>query len=173
MSDSLWPHELQHTRPPYPSPTPRVHSNSHYSAIKRNAFESVLMKWMNLEPIIQSEVKSKNKYCILMRAYRIYKDGTGDPTWGCKEQTFGLSGRRWGWDDLREQPWNMYITICKINDQCKFSAWSMELKAGAWGQPRGTGWGGRWLEGFRMEGYMHTCGQFMLMYDLNHHSIVK
>ena len=28
MSDSLWPHELQHTRPPYPSPTPRVHPNS-------------------------------------------------------------------------------------------------------------------------------------------------
>ena len=28
MSDSLWPHELQHTRPPCPSPTPRVHPNS-------------------------------------------------------------------------------------------------------------------------------------------------
>ena len=25
--DSLWPHELQHTRPPYPSPTPGVHSS--------------------------------------------------------------------------------------------------------------------------------------------------
>ena len=34
---------------------------------KRNAFESVLMRWMNLEPIIQSEVsqKEKDKYCIL------------------------------------------------------------------------------------------------------------
>ena len=28
VSDFLWPHELQHTRPPCPSPTPRVHSNS-------------------------------------------------------------------------------------------------------------------------------------------------
>ena len=28
VSDSLWPHELQHTRPPCPSPTPRVHSDS-------------------------------------------------------------------------------------------------------------------------------------------------
>ena len=27
MSSSLWPHEPQHTRPPYPSPTPRVHPN--------------------------------------------------------------------------------------------------------------------------------------------------
>ena len=32
MSDSLWPHELQHTRPPCPSPTPGVHSNSHPSS---------------------------------------------------------------------------------------------------------------------------------------------
>ena len=38
-----------------------------YSAIEGNTFESVLMKWMNLEPIIQSEVshKEKNKYRIL------------------------------------------------------------------------------------------------------------
>ena len=28
VSDSLWPHEVQHARPPCPSPTPRVHSNS-------------------------------------------------------------------------------------------------------------------------------------------------
>ena len=40
--------------------------NGILSAIKRSAFESVLMKWMNLEPIIQSEVsqKEKTKYCI-------------------------------------------------------------------------------------------------------------
>ena len=31
-----------------------------YSAIKKNAFESVLMRWMELEPIIQSEVREKN-----------------------------------------------------------------------------------------------------------------
>ena len=42
----------------------------YYSAIKRNAFESVLM---NLEPIIESEVsqKEKNKYSILMHTYGI------------------------------------------------------------------------------------------------------
>ena len=45
----------------------------YYSAIKRNTFESVLMRWMNLEPIIQSEVsqKEKDKYCILMHIYGI------------------------------------------------------------------------------------------------------
>ena len=45
----------------------------YYSAIKRNAFESVLMRWMNLEPIIQREVsqKEKEKYHVLMHIYRI------------------------------------------------------------------------------------------------------
>ena len=33
----------------------------YYSAIKRNAFDSVLMRWMNLEPIIQGEVKSERE----------------------------------------------------------------------------------------------------------------
>ena len=45
----------------------------YYSAIKRNIYESVLMRWMNLEPIIQSEVnqKEKDKYCILMHLHGI------------------------------------------------------------------------------------------------------
>jgi len=39
----------------------------------KRAFESVLMRWMNLEPIIQSEVsqKEKDKYCILAHIYGI------------------------------------------------------------------------------------------------------
>ena len=50
-----------------------VHIHNGVLAIKRNAFESVLMRWMNLEPIIQSEVsqKEKDKYCILTHIYRI------------------------------------------------------------------------------------------------------
>ena len=40
----------------------------------------------------------------------------------------------------------MYITVCKIDDQCKFDSISRALKAGALGQPRGMGWGGRWEE---------------------------
>ena len=42
-----------------------------YSAIEGNTFESVLMKWMNLEPIVQSEVIKRNKYCILKHMYEI------------------------------------------------------------------------------------------------------
>ena len=50
-----------------------IYTMKYYSAIKRNAFESVLMKWKKLEPIRQSEVsqKEKNKYCILMHIYGI------------------------------------------------------------------------------------------------------
>ena len=46
----------------------------------RNAFESVLMRWMNLEPIIQSEVsqEEKDKYCILTHIYGILKNGTDE-----------------------------------------------------------------------------------------------
>ena len=50
-----------------------IYTMQYYSAIKRNAFESVLMRWMDLEPIIQSEVsqKEKDKYHILTHIYRI------------------------------------------------------------------------------------------------------
>ena len=50
-----------------------IYIMQYYSAIKRNAYEPVLMRWMNLEPIIQSEVshKEKDKYHILMHTYGI------------------------------------------------------------------------------------------------------
>ena len=43
----------------------------YYSAIKQNTFESVLMRWMNLEPIIQSEVSQKEKNKYLTHTYGI------------------------------------------------------------------------------------------------------
>ena len=51
-----------------------------YSAIKRNTFESVLMRWMSLEPIIQSEVsqREKDKYHILTHIYGIWKNDTDE-----------------------------------------------------------------------------------------------
>ena len=82
-----------------------------YSAIKKNSFESVLMRWMKLEPIIQSEVsqKDKDQYSILTHIYGILKDGNNNPICKtekerhrCTEETFGLCGRRRGWDVLRE-----------------------------------------------------------------------
>ena len=53
----------------------------YYSAIKRNKFKSVVIRQMNLEPLIQSEVsqKEKDKYCILTRINEIQKNGTDYP----------------------------------------------------------------------------------------------
>ena len=50
-----------------------IYTMEYYSAIKRNAFESVLMRRVNLEPIIQSEVsqKEKEKYHVLAHIYGI------------------------------------------------------------------------------------------------------
>ena len=53
----------------------------YYSAIKKNTFESVLMRWNKLEPIIQSEVsqKDKHQYSTLTHIYGILKDGNDNP----------------------------------------------------------------------------------------------
>ena len=50
-----------------------IYIMEYYSAIKKNSFELVLMRWMKLEPIIQSEVsqKEKHQYSILMHIYGI------------------------------------------------------------------------------------------------------
>ena len=50
-----------------------IYTMEYYSAIKKNAFESVLMRWMKLEPIILSEVsqKDKHQYSIITQIYEI------------------------------------------------------------------------------------------------------
>ena len=50
-----------------------IYTMEYYSAIKKNTFESLLMRWMKLEPIIQSEVsqKEKHQYSILAHIYGI------------------------------------------------------------------------------------------------------
>ena len=50
-----------------------IYTMEYFSAIKKNIFESVLMRWVKLEPIIQNEVnqKEKHQYSILMHIYGI------------------------------------------------------------------------------------------------------
>ena len=78
-----------------------IYTMEYYSAIKRNTFESVLMRWMNLKPIIQSEVsqKEKDKYRILTRIYRIEKNGTEKFTYrtAMEKQRIDL----WTWGEGR------------------------------------------------------------------------
>ena len=46
-----------------------IYTMDYYSAIKRNTFESVLMRWMNLEPVIQSEVSEREKQIAFIKTY--------------------------------------------------------------------------------------------------------
>ena len=50
-----------------------IYTMEHYSANKKNTLESILMRWMKLEPIIQSEEsqKEKHQYSILTQIYGI------------------------------------------------------------------------------------------------------
>ena len=52
-----------------------IYTMEYYSAIKRNAFKSVLLRWMNLEPITQNEVsqREKDKYHIMSPMCGIFK----------------------------------------------------------------------------------------------------
>ena len=55
--------------------------------------------WMNLEPIIQSEVsqKEKNNYCILMHIHGIQKEGTDEPIYKGAVETQTLRTDLWTW----------------------------------------------------------------------------
>ena len=103
----------------------------YYSAIKMNEFES-LMKWMNLEPIIQSEVSQKKEgiqnifiYIHIYTEYRktVLKNLFSGLQWRNKhrEQTYehgerGGEGEMYGKSNMAT-----YITICKIDSQWEFA----------------------------------------------------
>ena len=99
----------------------------YYLAIKRNAFESVLVRWMNLESVIQSEVshKEKDKYHILMHTYGIQKN-TEEFIYNIflqqwrnrhREQTYGHGERGGEGAKYIESNMESYITMCKIENQ--------------------------------------------------------
>ena len=87
-----------------------IYTMEYYSATKKNAFESVLIRWMKLEPIIQSEVsqKEKHQYSILTHIYGILKDGNDDPVCETAKETqmcradFWMLRERERVDDLGE-----------------------------------------------------------------------
>ena len=105
-----------------------IYTMEYYSAIKKNTFQSLLIRWMKLEPIIQSEVsqKEKHQYSILtlyiyihiyiytyiysiLTKYMEFRKMVTTTLYAsqqkrhrCIEQSFGLCGRGRGWDDLGE-----------------------------------------------------------------------
>ena len=92
-----------------------IYMLEYYSAIKRNTFESVLMRLMNLEPIIQSEVsqKGKGRYHTVTHVYGTLNDGTNDPI--CKaaketrrQRTDSGHSRETGGGAIRESSFGTY-----------------------------------------------------------------
>ena len=60
----------------------------YYSAIKKNIFESVLMRWMKLEPVIQSDISQKEKqHSTITYIYELWKDGNGNPVYETAKET--------------------------------------------------------------------------------------
>ena len=75
----------------------------YYSAIKRSKCESVELRWMNLEPVIQSEVSQKEKNILMyiyIYIYGIEKKGTDEPI--CREGMETQTQRRDLWTKLGE-----------------------------------------------------------------------
>ena len=76
----------------------------YYSAIKKNTFEPVLMRCMNLESIIQGEVsqKDKHQYSIVTHICGIQKDGNNNPTCKTDKETQMYSTDFWTlWKKVR------------------------------------------------------------------------
>ena len=129
-----------------------IYTVEYYSAIKKNSFESVLVRWMKLEPIIQREVSQikKHQYSILTHIYMEFRKMVTITLYArqqkrhrCIEQSFQLCGRGRGWDDLGEWHWNMYNIIYETNGQSRFDARYWMLGADALRWPRRMVWGGR------------------------------
>ena len=96
------------------------------------------MRWMNLEPIIQSEVsqKEKDKYhiqCIYMESRKMVpRNLFAGQQWRNRhrEQTCGHRGRRGEGEMYGKSNIEIYITICKIDSQGEFAVWLRKLKQG-------------------------------------------
>ena len=57
-----------------------IYTMEYYSAVKRNETELFVVRWMDLESVMQSEVSQKNKYHMLTHIYGILKSGTDEPS---------------------------------------------------------------------------------------------
>ena len=106
--------------------------------------------------------RQKNKYCILIHIYmgsrkmvliNLLQGSKGDPD---REQICGHSRGRRGWDGLREQRWNIHITICKIRLPVEIccTMQGAQSQCSVITQRGGVGW--KVGERFMREGHMYA-----------------
>ena len=85
---------------------------------KKNIFESVLMRWMKREPIIQSEVsqKEKHQYSILTHIYGVQKDGNNNPVYETAKETLMYRTVFWTlWEREEGMIWENGMKTCIIS----------------------------------------------------------
>ena len=143
----------------------------HSFLIKKNTFESVLMRWLKLEPIIQSKVsqKEKHQYSILTHIYGIQKDGNDNPVCETAKETQMYRTVFWTlWEREGAMIWENGIETCIISYKKRITSPGLMQDTGClglvhWDDPEG--WygegGGR---GVQDGEHMYTCGGFMLTY---------
>ena len=115
------------------------------------------MRWMKLEPIIQSEVsqKEKHQYSILMHIYGIWKDGNNNPVYETAKETLMCRTVFWTQWERERVGWFGRMALKQDNiiyetsRQSRFDAEYWMLGTGALGWPRGVVWGWRREEGSR------------------------
>ena len=140
-----------------------TYTMEYYSAIKRNTFESVLVRQMNIEPITQSEVSQK-KQVSSIKAYtwnleRRYwwtclqgSNGDADIENRLTDTVAEGEGGAYG-ENVTETYTLPYV---KWDSQWKFAVWCRKLKPSALWQPRRVECGGRWEGGSTGKGHMHV-----------------
>ena len=132
-----------------------IYTMEYYSTIKKNSFESVLMRWMKLEPIIQSKVSQKDKdhYSILMHIYGIQKDGKDNPIWKTEKETqmfrtdFWTLWKKAGVGCFERTALKHVYYLVWNRSLAQVGCMRQVLGPGALGRPRGIGWRGRWEGG--------------------------
>ena len=137
----------------------------YYSAIKKNTFESVLMRWMKLEPIIQSEVsqKDKDQYSIPTHIYGIFKDGNDNPLCKTEKETQMYRTDFWTLWEKARVGCSERISLKQVYYQglnrspSQVGCMRHVLRAGALERPRGMGWGGRLEGGSGWETHINPC----------------
>ena len=143
-----------------------IYTMEYYSAIKKNASESVLMRWMKLRPIIQSEVsqKEKHQYSILMHIYMEFRKMEQQPYMQDNKRDTDVKNRLWTlWEKatvgtIQEKS----IETCILSYVKQITSASSMNEAGTQSWCSGTtqreGMGRKVGGGFRMVGHMYTHG---------------
>ena len=126
----------------------------YYSVTKRSTFESVLVRWMNLEPVLQSEIsqKERDKYCIVTyicteSRKMVLKNVFTGQQWRNRhrEQTSEHGEREEECEMYGKSNMETYITTRKIDSQREFAVCLRKLKPGlcinlGGGTEREVGW---------------------------------